>query len=98
MIDGESEVLNEIAKRVREWHGAWDLVWDNILLRAKIKEEMVNFAKKLNRFDILEAEWVTASNDAFHLISENVMQEVGSLESKIIYERWQNWFKEKLKS
>ena len=97
LIDGESEVLNEISKRVREWHGAWDLVWDNVLLRAKIKEEMVDFTKKLNRFDILEAEWVTASNEAFHLISENVMQEVGSLDSKIIYERWQNWFKERLK-
>jgi len=97
LLDGESEVLNEIAKRVREWHGAWDLVWDNILLRAKIKEEMVNFAKKLNRFDILEADWVTASNEMFHSISESVMQEVGSLDSKIIFERWYNWFKEKLK-
>ena len=97
LLDGESEVLNEIAKRVREWHGAWDLVWDNILLRAKIKEEMVNFAKKLNRFDILEADWVIASNEMFHSISESVMQEVGSLDSKIIFERWYNWFKEKLK-
>ena len=98
LIDGESEVLNEIAKRVREWHGAWDLVWDNILLRSKIKQEMVDIAKSLNRFDILEADWIVDSNEAFHLISENVMQEVGSLDSKIIYERWQNWFKGKLKS
>lgn len=97
LIDGESEVLNEIAKRVREWHGSWDLVWDNILLRAKIKEEMLNSARKLNRFDILESEWIAESNEEFHLISEQVMQEVGSLDSKMIFEKWQNWFKEKLK-
>ena len=97
LIDGESEVLNGIAKRVREWHGAWDLVWDNILLRSKIKEEMVEAAKKLNRFDVLEAEWITAGNEAFHLISESVMQEVGSLDSKMIFEKWERWFKERLK-
>ena len=98
LIDGESEVLNEIAKRVREWHGAWDLVWDNILLRAKINEEMVASAKRLSRLELLEAEWVTASNEAFHLISQDVIQEVGSLDSKMIFERWHNWFKDKIKS
>ena len=97
LLDGESEVLNEIARRVREWHGSWDLVWDNILLRAKINEQMVEFARKLNRLDILEAEWVTDSNDKFHLISESVMQDVGSLDSKMIFQRWENWFKERMK-
>lgn len=97
LINGESQVLNEIAKRVREWHGNWDAVWENILLRAKIKQTMVDFAKELGRDDILEAETVVESNEAFHLISEQVRQEVGGLDSKMIYERWLNWFKEKIK-
>jgi type IV secretory pathway ATPase VirB11/archaellum biosynthesis ATPase len=97
LIDGESQVLNEIAKRVREWHGDWDAVWDNILLRGKIKQTMVDFARQLGRDDVLEAEMVVESNEMFHMISEQVRQEVGGLDSKMIYERWLNWFKERIK-
>jgi type IV secretory pathway ATPase VirB11/archaellum biosynthesis ATPase len=97
LLYGESEVLNEIAKRVREWRGAWDKVWDNILLRKRIKETLVEFAEKLNRSEILEAEFVIESNEVFHLISEQVMEEVGSLDSKLIYERWFEWLKNRLK-
>ncbi|MFZ8830406.1 MAG: ATPase, T2SS/T4P/T4SS family [Candidatus Aenigmatarchaeota archaeon] len=97
LLNGESEVLNEIAKRVREWHGAWDRVWDNILLRAKIKQTMVEFAEKLNRPEILEAEWVVNANEAFHLISEEVSRDVNYVDSKIVYERWLEWFKRRIK-
>jgi len=97
LLYGESEVLNAIARRVREWRGAWDKVWDNILLRKRVKETLVEFAEKLNRSEILEAEFVAESNEAFHLISEKVMEEVGSLDSKLIYERWLDWLKNKLK-
>jgi len=96
LIDGESQVLNDIASRVREWHGRWDAVWDNILLRTKIKETMVDYAKQLNRDDILEADTVVASNSAFHLISDQVREEVGGLDSKLIYDRWLEWLKRKI--
>ncbi len=98
LTDGESEVLNEISKRVREWHGRWDDIWGNIQLRAKIKENIVNYAEQLNRPDILEANWAIESNEMFHLISDQVKNEVGSLDSKLIYEKWENWFKERLKA
>lgn len=97
LLEGESEVLNEIAKRVREWHGAWDLVWDNIMLRSKIKETIVNYAEKLKRLEILEADWTVECNESFHLVSEIVRSEVGSLDSKMIYDKWLKWFEEKLK-
>ncbi len=96
LIDGESEVLNEIAKRVRDWHGRWDAVWDNILLRAKVKETMVELANNLNRTDMLEADVVVDSNSQFHLISEKVREEVGGLDSKMIYDRWLDWFKKRI--
>jgi len=96
LLNGESEVLNAISKRVREWHGAWDRVWDNILLRAKIKQTIVEFAEKFNRPEILEAEWVVSANEAFHLISEEVSREVGYIDSKIVYERWVDWFKKRM--
>jgi type IV secretory pathway ATPase VirB11/archaellum biosynthesis ATPase/uncharacterized protein YnzC (UPF0291/DUF896 family) len=98
LLNGESEVLNEISKRIREWHGAWEKVWDNILLRAKIKKTIVDFAEKLNKPEILEADWVVSANEAFHLISSKVYDETGSYDSKIIYEKWLKWFKERLKA
>lgn len=97
LLDGESEVLNEIARRVREWHGAWDQVWDNILLRAKIKQAMVDLSENLKRPEILEADWIIESNENFHSISDKVRQEIGALDSKMIYEKWLELFKEKLK-
>ncbi|MBI2084105.1 MAG: type II/IV secretion system ATPase subunit [Candidatus Aenigmarchaeota archaeon] len=96
LIDGESEVLNEIAKRVREWRGRWDAVWDNILLRAKIKETMVELAGQTNP-NILEAEYAVESNSMFHLISEQVREEIGAMDSKMIYDKWLNWFKGRIK-
>jgi len=97
LTDGESEVLNEIAKRVREWHGRWDVMWDNIMLRTKIKEAMVKYSEKFNRPDMLEADWVLDSNEMFHLISDKVKKEVGGLDSKLIYSRWEDWFKNRIK-
>ena len=97
LTDGESEVLNEISSRVREWHGRWDDVWDNIQLRAKIKEATLDYSKSLNRPDILEADWTVESNEMFHMISDDVKKEVGGLDSKMIFERWEKWFKDKLK-
>ncbi|MEM5776890.1 MAG: type II/IV secretion system ATPase subunit [Candidatus Aenigmatarchaeota archaeon] len=97
LLSGESYVINEIAKRVREWHGNWDAVWDNIELRAKIKQTMVDYAIKLNRKDILEADWVSASNEMFHLLSDQVQRELGQLESKEIFKRWEEWFKNNLR-
>ena len=98
LIDGESVVLNDIAKRVREWRGDWDAVWDNILLRAKIKETIVDLSKKLKRPEILEADWTTESNEMFHIVSEQVKEEVGGLDSKMIYDRWLRWFEDKLRA
>ncbi|MFH8119995.1 MAG: type II/IV secretion system ATPase subunit [Candidatus Aenigmatarchaeota archaeon] len=97
LLNGESEVLNQISKKVKEWYGAWDKVWENILLRGKIKQTMVEYAEKLNRLDILEAEYVVEANEAFHLISEEVLNEKGELISEEIYRRWLNWFEKRLK-
>jgi type IV secretory pathway ATPase VirB11/archaellum biosynthesis ATPase len=98
LIDGESVVLQEIAKKVRDWRGQWDAVWDNILLRAKIKETMTKLAVKANMPELMEAETVVESNEMFHLISEQIREEVGALDSKMIYEIWENWFKDRLRN
>jgi flagellar protein FlaI len=97
LINGESLIINEIAKRVKEWHGNWDAVWSNIELRGKTKQTIVDYANKLKRPELLEAEWASKCNEMFHLVCDDVRREVGFLDSKIIYEKWLEWFKEGVK-
>jgi len=97
LLNGESEILNRIASYVREWAGNWDRVWGNILLRAKIKETMVNMSDKLNRPEIIEAGWVVDSNNIYHLLAEKVREEVGFADPERVYAEWLKWFRGRLK-
>jgi type IV secretory pathway ATPase VirB11/archaellum biosynthesis ATPase len=97
LINGDSDVLKAIASNVKEWAGKWDAVWDNVLLRAKIKEAIVDYSKKSKMPEILEAEFVTMANDEFHKISEEIKEEVGSLDSKRIFFNWDSWIKGEIK-
>jgi len=97
LINGDSEIIKSIAGNVKEWIGNWDAVWDNILLRAKIKETLVNYSTKLNQNSILESKFTVESNDMFHRISDQIIEEKGSLDSKRIYFEWHEWLKRTLK-
>jgi type IV secretory pathway ATPase VirB11/archaellum biosynthesis ATPase len=91
LLAGESVILNDIASRVKEWRGNWDAVWNNIKLREKILSTLVEYSKK--KPDLLEAPMVIQSNSHFHLISDEVKEELGYLDNNAIYERWLNWLK-----
>jgi archaeal flagellar protein FlaI len=95
--NGDSEVLKAIAGTVKEWAGDWDALWSNILLRARIKERLVDMARIQSSPELLEADFVVRSNDAFHLLSEQVFQEVGGLDSKRIYSYWNSWLERDVK-
>lgn len=97
LIDGESEILKGIAGNVKEWAGNWDAVWDNILLRTKTKETLVNFSDKMKMPSLLEADFVVQANDQFHMLSDKIKEEVGSLDSKRIFFEWNEWLKRSVK-
>jgi type IV secretory pathway ATPase VirB11/archaellum biosynthesis ATPase len=97
LLNGESFVLNEIAKRVPGWAGRWDAVWDNIQLRSKILETIVQIANQTGHKDLMEAETTVASNQKFHELAEKSRIEVGEVDSKRVYEGWLAWFKERAK-
>ena len=42
---------------------------------------------------IQDEEFVVKSNIAFHLLSSDVIKEVGSMDSKLIYDKWLKWLK-----
>jgi type IV secretory pathway ATPase VirB11/archaellum biosynthesis ATPase len=97
LINGDSEILKAIAANVKGWAGNWDAIWDNILLRAKIKEEITNQAARLKMPDILEAPFLVNSNNVFHEISDKVTKDVGVPDSKLVFREWQAWLKEELR-
>ena len=97
LIHGDSEILKGIASNVKDWAGNWDSVWENILLRAKIKQTLVDIAAKTGNPDLIEAQFVIQSNDQFHKISDSVREEVGSLDSDKIYFEWNEWFRRHVK-
>lgn len=97
MLNGESDILKAIASGIKEFAGNWDAVWQNIELRTKIKQAQVEYAKKTDNDDLLEAPFTIRCNDQFHLLAESVKEEVGSLDPKLIFDRWEQWLKRNIK-
>jgi len=97
LINGDSEILKSIAANVKGWAGNWDGVYDNILLRAKIKKELVDVAEKIGNNEILEAKFSTSSNHMFHRISDQIRAEIGLPVSDRVFPEWQKWLNEEIK-
>ncbi len=93
LINGDSEIIKGIAGNVKEWASDWEAVWNNILLRAKTKEMIVEYSHKYNLPELLEAPFTLSSNDQFHKATEEVQRTEGYLNSKQIYFQWEEWLK-----
>lgn len=97
LLNGESEILNAISNNVREFSGRWDVVWDNIMLRGNIKLAILDYAKKLNKPEVMEAPFVVKSNNAFHMISDQLRREVGAIDTKRAFDMWNDWAKKEMR-
>ncbi len=93
LINGDSEILKAIAGTTKEWTDDWNSLWDNILLRAKISQTLLDYSLKLNKPEILESEFITKSNDYFHKLIDFVKQEDKKLDNNKIYSLWLDWLK-----
>ena len=93
LLNGDSEIIKQIAGNVKEWAGNWDAVWENIMLRKTIKEELLDAYNKTKRESLLEAPFVIAANDQFHKISDSVLTKYGEINTKRILFRWREWLK-----
>ncbi len=90
--NGESMVLNRIAENIREWKNDWEAVWNNIQLRKKIKQDMVEAANENDRPELLEADFTVKANQRYHILAERVGEEYGKQDPERIYARWKEWF------
>lgn len=97
LINGDSESIKSIASDVKGWSGNWDAVYDNILLRAKIKKEIVDVSNKNNLPEILESKFNTLSNHMFHKISEETIEEIGLPLGERVFPAWQKWLNDEVK-
>ncbi|MBS3089186.1 type II/IV secretion system ATPase subunit [Candidatus Pacearchaeota archaeon] len=91
LINGDSEIIKDIAGNVRGWAGDWDAVYDNIILRGKIKQEIVEAAIKLKKPWLMESEFNSLSNAAFHNISSKITIQEGTPKSEIVFPEWKEW-------
>ncbi|MEM5782837.1 MAG: type II/IV secretion system ATPase subunit [Candidatus Aenigmatarchaeota archaeon] len=98
LLNGESMVLNSIANRIPGWAGRWDLVWDNIQLRANILKTMVDISRQTKNLEILEAPMLIKVNQMFHKFAEESRKEIGIIDSKRVFDLWLEWFKKEAKS
>jgi hypothetical protein len=97
LVNGDTEIIKDIAANIKGWAGNWDAVYDNILLRAKIKKELVETAEKINNANILEGQFNSQANHAFHEISDKIRQEIGLPLSHRVFPEWQRWLNEEIK-
>jgi hypothetical protein len=91
LINGDSELVKDIASGVRSWVGNWDAVYDNILLRGRIKQEIVNLSEKLKKPEMLEAGFNVLSNNMFHQFSDKINAEIGLPMGSRVFPEWQKW-------
>jgi flagellar protein FlaI len=97
LINGDSEIVKDIASNVRGWAGNWDAVYDNIQLRAKMKKEIAEVATKSNDLDLLESKFNALSNHHFHKISSEVSREIGLPLGERVFPEWQKWLNSEIK-
>lgn len=96
LINGDSEIIKNIAGNVKGWAGDWDAVYDNIILRGKIKQEIVETAMKTNKPILLEANFNALANGAFHRLSSEARKEKGRADSDVVFAKWKDWFNKTL--
>jgi type IV secretory pathway ATPase VirB11/archaellum biosynthesis ATPase len=91
LINGESVIIKNIAGNVKGWAGNWDAVYDNILLRGRVKQEMVDIANKLGKPGLMEAGFNALANSAFHRVSDDIRQEIGIPLGDRVFPEWKKW-------
>lgn len=98
LMNGESEIIKSVAAGVKGWAGNWDAIYDNILLRGQVKQEIVQYARAHKLPHLLEAGFTVQSNHVFHLISDRVSRERGVPLSGEVFPAWKKWLVEHSKA
>ncbi len=97
LINGDSEIIKAIASQIKDFVGNWSAIWENILLRAKMKKTLVEYSKTYNIPNLIEAKDVIQMNDEFHRITDRIREETGFLNLDKIFFEWEEYLKKYIK-
>lgn len=97
LMNGDSDVIKSIAGNIKIFAGNWDVTWDNILLRAKIKEHIVNVSEKVQDPDMLEAVFCLKCNDKMHNLMDESIERHKKLDSEWIFNEFDRWIQKEVK-
>jgi type IV secretory pathway ATPase VirB11/archaellum biosynthesis ATPase len=86
----KSKVVGTIAK---DFGITSEQAMQNIMVRAAYRQKMVDYARANNVMQILSAEWVIKSNNAFWNLNEKDINEHGKPDYSRILAKWEEWFK-----
>lgn len=95
-LDGysKSDVIATIAEK---WNLTYQQALENIDLRAKIKQYMVDYSREKAFPEILEIKHVAKANNRFRMLNEEYLSS-GKLEYGALYGEWRKWFDSYAKS
>ena len=80
-----------IATIAASWNMSMEEAIENIHMRAKYRQMMIDYAKEHNKPQLLSAEWVSKSNSTFWNLIEK--HRVGSkIDNNKVIEDWEKWF------
>jgi hypothetical protein len=88
-----SQLISEIA---RKWGIKRAEVMRNLELRARVQSTLVKTSAELGVSNLLEAEFITQSNNALHQLLEEQLQLHKAIDYHEIFQRWQDWLKEEV--
>lgn len=93
----ETDAFKYNSEKIGQIAGSWGITMEealqNIEARAKIREIIVEYARRTGNLDILKAKWVANSNNAFWAIVEQHYTKEGYVDFKKLVEEWKSWFK-----
>jgi type IV secretory pathway ATPase VirB11/archaellum biosynthesis ATPase len=91
----ETEAFNYRSERIGTIAASWNMSLEecieNIHMRAKYRQMMVEYARVHKKPQLLSAEWVSKSNSTFwNLVDKN--REGSKIDNKKVIEDWEKWF------
>ncbi len=95
----ETPAIVDGSDRIKRIAQAWGLTYDeameNVRLRGRIREKLVEVARDQNRMDVLSAPWVASSNAAFWELLERHAEEIVDhrADYDALYSEWLEWLR-----
>ncbi|MEM3830187.1 MAG: hypothetical protein QXP36_13380, partial [Conexivisphaerales archaeon] len=91
LLEGDSEVVKDIAVNVKDWAGNWDRIIENIEARGEILGKIVEYSDKIRNKDMLEAAFVSKAVDRYYEIVKELNDMKGYANKEDVVSEFEAW-------